>query len=134
MFTKSELLRDVWDFKTMGRTWTLDSHASRLRRKLDPEGGRFVQNVWGRLPPAAGMSTPLAELSEIAGATLPVALTMAVVAVRDRVRGTRRRRALNERLHELRRPLQGAVLAAAGAGPRSRPARAGARRAARPRP
>ena len=47
MFTKSELLRDVWDFKTMGRTRTLDSHASRLRRKLDPEGHRFVVNVWG---------------------------------------------------------------------------------------
>ena len=47
VFTKSELLRDVWDFKTMGRTRTLDSHASRLRRKLDPEGGRFVENVWG---------------------------------------------------------------------------------------
>jgi DNA-binding response OmpR family regulator len=47
VFTKSELLRDVWDFKTMGRTRTLDSHASRLRRKLDPEGGRFVANVWG---------------------------------------------------------------------------------------
>jgi DNA-binding response OmpR family regulator len=47
VFTKSELLRDVWDFKTMGRTRTLDSHASRLRRKLDPEGNRFVVNVWG---------------------------------------------------------------------------------------
>jgi DNA-binding response OmpR family regulator len=47
VFTKSELLRDVWDFQTMGRTRTLDSHASRLRRKLDPEGGRFVVNVWG---------------------------------------------------------------------------------------
>ena len=47
VFTKSELLRDVWEFKTMGRTRTLDSHASRLRRKLDPDGGRFVNNVWG---------------------------------------------------------------------------------------
>jgi signal transduction histidine kinase len=55
---------------------------------------------------------PLAELAGIAGATLPVAMTMAVVAVRDRVRGARRRRALNERLHELRRPLQALVLAA----------------------
>ena len=26
---------------------TLDSHASRLRRKLDPEQGRFVVNCWG---------------------------------------------------------------------------------------
>jgi signal transduction histidine kinase len=58
------------------------------------------------------VSAPLAELSEIAGATLPVAMTVAVVAVRDRVRGGRRRRALNERLHELRRPLQAMVLAA----------------------
>ena len=47
VFTKSELLRDVWDYKTMGRTRTLDSHASRLRRKLDPERGRFVSNCWG---------------------------------------------------------------------------------------
>jgi DNA-binding response OmpR family regulator len=47
VFTKSELLRDVWNFQTMGRTRTLDSHASRLRRKLDPDCGRFVVNVWG---------------------------------------------------------------------------------------
>jgi DNA-binding response OmpR family regulator len=47
VFTKQELLRDVWDFRSMGRTRTLDSHASRLRRKLDPEAGRFVVNCWG---------------------------------------------------------------------------------------
>ena len=47
MFTKEELLRDVWGFRSMGRTRTLDSHASRLRRKLDPENGRYVVNVWG---------------------------------------------------------------------------------------
>jgi DNA-binding response OmpR family regulator len=47
VFTKEELLRDVWGFRSMGRTRTLDSHASRLRRKLDPESGRFVVNVWG---------------------------------------------------------------------------------------
>ena len=34
-------------FGRMGRTRTLDSHASRLRRKLDPESGRFVINCWG---------------------------------------------------------------------------------------
>ena len=47
VFTKEELLRDVWGFRSMGRTRTLDSHASRLRRKLDPESGRYVINVWG---------------------------------------------------------------------------------------
>jgi DNA-binding response OmpR family regulator len=47
VFTKDELLRDVWGFRSMGKTRTLDSHASRLRRKLDPETGRYVINCWG---------------------------------------------------------------------------------------
>jgi DNA-binding response OmpR family regulator len=47
VFTKRELLRDVWGFLAEGRTRTLDSHASRLRRKLDPHTARFVVNVWG---------------------------------------------------------------------------------------
>jgi DNA-binding response OmpR family regulator len=47
VFTKDELLRDVWGFRSQGRTRTLDSHASRLRRKLDPEATRFVVNCWG---------------------------------------------------------------------------------------
>jgi DNA-binding response OmpR family regulator len=47
VFTKEDLLREVWGFRSMGRTRTLDSHASRLRRKLDPEKGRYVVNCWG---------------------------------------------------------------------------------------
>jgi DNA-binding response OmpR family regulator len=48
VFTKAELLRDVWGFRTIGRTRTLDSHACRLRRKLEVRGEqRFVVNVWG---------------------------------------------------------------------------------------
>ena len=47
VFTKQELLSEVWGFRSSGRTRTLDSHASRLRRKLDPERGRFVVNCWG---------------------------------------------------------------------------------------
>ena len=47
VFTKSELLHDVWGYQSEGKTRTLDSHASRLRRKLDPERGRFVVNCWG---------------------------------------------------------------------------------------
>jgi two-component system phosphate regulon response regulator PhoB len=44
VFTKDELLREVWGFRSHGRTRTLDSHASRLRRRL---GGDYVRNVWG---------------------------------------------------------------------------------------
>ncbi len=47
VFTKDELLRDVWGFVSRGSTRTLDSHACRLRRKLGVGGERFVVNVWG---------------------------------------------------------------------------------------
>ena len=49
VFTKAELLRDVWGYRVPGRTRTLDSHASRLRRKLREAGGgaELVDNVWG---------------------------------------------------------------------------------------
>jgi len=47
VFTKAELLRDVWGFRAQGATRTLDSHACRLRQKLAARGDRFVVNVWG---------------------------------------------------------------------------------------
>jgi DNA-binding response OmpR family regulator len=47
VFTKAELLRDVWGFRAMGATRTLDTHACRLRQKLGVHGDRFVVNVWG---------------------------------------------------------------------------------------
>jgi DNA-binding response OmpR family regulator len=48
VFTKEELLREVWGFRSLGRTRTLDSHASRLRRRLARDGQPpYVQNVWG---------------------------------------------------------------------------------------
>ena len=47
VFTKEELLRDVWGFRSLGATRTLDSHACRLRQKLGTGGDRFVINVWG---------------------------------------------------------------------------------------
>ncbi|HZO97351.1 MAG TPA: response regulator transcription factor [Gaiellaceae bacterium] len=49
VFTKAELLRDVWGFRTRARTRTVDAHASRLRRKLraaDPSAD-LVENQWG---------------------------------------------------------------------------------------
>ena len=48
VFTKEELLREVWGFRSLGRTRTLDSHASRLRRRLARPGQPpYVRNVWG---------------------------------------------------------------------------------------
>jgi DNA-binding response OmpR family regulator len=48
VFSKEELLRQVWGFQALGRTRTLESHASRVRKKLcvGPDD-RFVVNVWG---------------------------------------------------------------------------------------
>jgi DNA-binding response OmpR family regulator len=49
VLTKAELLREVWGYTVASRTRTLDSHASRLRRKLralEPSVS-FVDNVWG---------------------------------------------------------------------------------------
>ena len=48
VFTKEALLREVWGFRALGRTRTLESHASRVRKKLAVgDGDRFIVNVWG---------------------------------------------------------------------------------------
>lgn len=68
VFSKDELLRTIWGFRSSGRTRTLDSHACRLRQKLAraDADGRFVVNVWGvgyrlvdgPLAPVRGGDTP----------------------------------------------------------------------------
>ena len=41
-------MRDVWGYRSLCRTRTLESHASRLRRKLAGDGDeRLIVNVWG---------------------------------------------------------------------------------------
>ena len=47
VFHKHELLKTVWGYPSPGTTRTLDSHASRLRRKLGAAGERWVINEWG---------------------------------------------------------------------------------------
>jgi DNA-binding response OmpR family regulator len=48
VFGKQELLRSVWGYRSDGATRTVDSHACRLRRKLDLDGsGRWVITMWG---------------------------------------------------------------------------------------
>jgi DNA-binding response OmpR family regulator len=48
VYEKDELLREVWGFRSIGRTRTLDSHASRVRRRIAPlTATPYVINVWG---------------------------------------------------------------------------------------
>jgi DNA-binding response OmpR family regulator len=47
VFTREELLQGVWGFKSLVPTRTLDSHASRLRKKLSRGDSTYVVNVWG---------------------------------------------------------------------------------------
>lgn len=48
VFTRSELLKTVWGLGDWARTRTLDSHAARLRQRLNSaDGGAWVRNVWG---------------------------------------------------------------------------------------
>ena len=48
VFTKEALLREVWGFVALGRTRTLESHASRVRKKLRvADEDKFIVNVWG---------------------------------------------------------------------------------------
>jgi DNA-binding response OmpR family regulator len=45
VFTREELLRNVWGYRTPSRT--VDSHACRLRHKLSAHPERLIINVWG---------------------------------------------------------------------------------------
>lgn len=48
VWTRHELLRDVWGYRSTGTTRTVDSHASRLRRSLASAGARgWVVSIWG---------------------------------------------------------------------------------------
>ncbi len=47
VFTREELLRHVWGFRSCARTRTVDSHASRLRHKLGGDSRQWIVNVWG---------------------------------------------------------------------------------------
>lgn len=47
VFTKDELIALIWGHTSLEHSRTLESHASRLRRKLDPVERRFVINAWG---------------------------------------------------------------------------------------
>ena len=47
VLSKADLLRDVWGYRSMGATRTVDAHACRLRKKLAASPRPFVVNVRG---------------------------------------------------------------------------------------
>jgi DNA-binding response OmpR family regulator len=47
VYGKHELLRDVWGYRSIGNTRTLDAHACRLRKKLRGSARSWVLNVRG---------------------------------------------------------------------------------------
>lgn len=47
VFTKQELVREVWRTDYVGSSRTLDSHACRLRTKFAAAGSTYVRNEWG---------------------------------------------------------------------------------------
>lgn len=48
VWTRHELLRDVWGYRSDGVTRTVDTHAGRVRRALAAAGAvRWVVSVWG---------------------------------------------------------------------------------------
>jgi DNA-binding response OmpR family regulator len=124
VFSKEELLRTIWGFRSLGTTRTLDSHACRLRNKLGRHGDRFVVNVWGvgyRLVDGPVAEAPLSPAAAAALVPLPLPL-LAASGWASAVAGAlcacallfecRRRRELVVRAcHELRGPLTAARLA-----------------------
>lgn len=46
VFTKAELMIAIWGYES-NTSRTLDSHACRLRLKLDEAGGNYILNKWG---------------------------------------------------------------------------------------
>jgi two-component system phosphate regulon response regulator PhoB len=46
VFSRSDLLRQVWDYDFEGYDRTVDAHVARLRRKLGPPG-EWIETAWG---------------------------------------------------------------------------------------
>jgi DNA-binding response OmpR family regulator len=64
VFSKTELLRDVWGYRGSVRTRTVDSYACRLRRKLTTAGAsHHIQNIWGVGDRLAPIDTPQPQIS-----------------------------------------------------------------------
>ncbi len=46
VFSREQLLEQIWDYTYTGDTRTVDTHIKRLRRKLEPGEGWEIKTVW----------------------------------------------------------------------------------------
>jgi hypothetical protein len=68
VFHKRELLINLWGYPDPGTTRTLDTHASRLRRKLSGNGERWIINVRGVVAAPACSWCPIADADFLSAA------------------------------------------------------------------
>ena len=48
VYTKRELIREIWGYEALGQSATLTVHINRLRKKLDDGAyGSVIETVWG---------------------------------------------------------------------------------------
>lgn len=47
VFTREQLLEQVWGYDYYGDERTVDVHVKRLRKKIGPDAQSFIQTVWG---------------------------------------------------------------------------------------
>ncbi|MCT4633944.1 MAG: response regulator transcription factor [Firmicutes bacterium] len=47
VFSRNQLLEDVWGFEYSGDSRTVDTHIKKLRNKIDPDS-QFIVTVWGK--------------------------------------------------------------------------------------
>ena len=112
VFTKAELLRDVWGFRSLGQDpdprLAREPPASQARPRARPLRDQLLgRRLSADRRPGGRRCSPIAEAALVA---CPLALTCATVVVAERLRSRRRRELLNRALHELRRPLQALLL------------------------
>ncbi len=47
VFTREQLLEQVWNYEYMGDERTVDAHIKKLRQKIRAVGPQIIQTVWG---------------------------------------------------------------------------------------
>ena len=47
VFPRDTLLEKIWGYDYYGDTRTVDMHVQRIRRKIDTQGNKYIQTVFG---------------------------------------------------------------------------------------